>query len=117
MKLTYEQCGDYFIPNLVPDPAPEGELRKYGLMRKSYLENHRKGVYAGLLLSGRLMEHLLTVQEQAEERFDTLTRQMAQAEDVTEQLKATDQMRWVARMNNIRARAEEIVRDEIIYRL
>lgn len=105
------------IPNLLPDPAPEGELRKYGRMRKSYLENHRRGIYAGLVLSGRLTEHLLTIQEQAEERFDTLMRQMAKAEGITEQLKATDQMLWVARMNNIRARAEEVVLDEIIYRL
>lgn len=54
MNLTYEKCGDYLIPNLMPDPEPEGELRKFGLMRKSYLENHRRGIYAGLLLSGEL---------------------------------------------------------------
>ncbi len=103
------------IPNLIPDPEPEGELRKYGLMRKSYLENHRRGVYSGLLLSGELKKHLLMMQEQAEERFDLLVEQMAEKEGVTEQLKAQDQMLWVKRMNNIRARAEEIVREEIIY--
>lgn len=54
MNLTYEKCGDYLIPNLMPDPEPEGELRKFGLMRKSYLENHRRDIYAGLLLSGEL---------------------------------------------------------------
>ena len=115
MNLTYEKCGDYLIPNLIPDPEPEGEVRKFGLMRKSYVENHRRGIYSGLLLSGKLKEHLLMIQEQAEERFDLLIEQMAKQEGVTEQLKAQNQMLWVRRMNNIRARAEEIVREEIIY--
>ena len=115
MNLTYEKCGDYLIPNLIPDPEPERELRKFGLMRKSYLENYRRGIYSGLLLSGKLKEHLLMIQEQAEERFDLLVEQMAKQEGVTEQLKAQDQMLWVRRMNCIRARAEEIVREEIIY--
>ena len=117
MNLTYEKCGDYLIPNLIPDPEPEGEVRKFGLMRKSYVENHRRGIYAGLWLSGKLKEHLLMTQEQAEERFDLLIEQMAKQEGVTEQLKAKDQMLWVRRMNNIRARAEEIVREEIIFNL
>lgn len=115
MNLTYEKCGDYLIPSLIPDPEPEGEVRKFGLMRKSYAENHRRGIYSGLLLSGKLKEHLLMIQEQAEERFDLLIEQMAKQEGVTEQLKAQNQMLWVRRMNNIRARAEEIVREEIIY--
>ena len=115
MNLTYKKCGDYLIPNLIPDPEPEGELRKFGLMRKSYLENHRRGIYSGLLLSGKLKEHLLMIQEQAEERFDLLVEQMEKQEGVTEQLKVQDQMLWVQKMNNIRARAEEIVREEIIY--
>ena len=117
MKLTYEKCGDYLMPNLIPDQEPEGELRKFGLMRKSYLENHRRGIYSGLLLSGELRKHLLMIQEQAEERFDLLVEQMAKQEKVTEQLKEQDQMLWVKRMNSIRARAEEIVREEIIYYL
>lgn len=115
MNLTYEKCGDYLVPNLMPDPEPEGELRKFGLMRKSYLEKHRRGIYSGLLLSGELKTHLLMVQEQAEERFDVLVGQMAKREGVTEQLKAQDQMLWVQRMNNIRARAEEIVLNEVVY--
>ena len=115
MNLTYEKCGDYLIPNLIHDPEPEGELGKFGLMRKSYLENHRRGIYSGLLLSGELKKHLLMIQEQAEERFDLLVEQMAKREGVTEQLKAQNQMLWVQRMNSIRARAEEIVREEIIY--
>ena len=115
MNITYEKCGDYLMPNLIPDLEPEGELRKFGLMRKSYLENHRRDIYSGLLLSGELKKHLLMIQEQAEERFDLLVEQMAKQEGVTERLKEQDQMLWVAKMNNIRARAEEIVREEIIF--
>ena len=98
MNLTYEKCGDYLIPNLIPDPEPEGEVRKFGLMRKSYVENHRRGIYSGLLLSGKLKEHLLMIQEQAEERFDLLIEQMAKQEGVTEQLKAQNQMLWVGKI-------------------
>lgn len=115
MNITYEKCGDYLIPNLIPDPEPEGELRKFGLMRKSYLKNHRRGIYSGLLLSGELKKHLLMIQEQAEEGFDLLVEQMAKREGVTEQLKVQNQMLWVQRMNSIRARADEIVREEIVY--
>lgn len=115
MNITYEKCGDYLIPNLIPDLEPEGELRKFGLMRKSYLENHRRGIYSGLLLSGELKKHLLMIQAQAETRFDLLVEQMAEREGVTEQLKAQEQMLWVRRMNNIRNAAEEIVLKEIVY--
>ncbi len=114
MNITYEKCGDYLMPNFIPNLEPEGELRKFGLMWKSYLENHRRGIYSGLLLSGELKKHLLLIQEQAEERFARLVEQMTKQEGVTEKLKAQDQMLWVQRMNNIRARAEEIVREEII---
>lgn len=117
MKLTYEKCGNYLISNLIPDSEPEGELRKFGLMRKSYLENHRRGIYSGLLLSGGLKEHLLMIQEQAETRFDLLVEQMAKREGVTKRLKAEDQMLWVRRMNSIWARAEEIVVTELVYQL
>lgn len=115
MNITYEKCGDYLIPNLIPNPELEGELRKFGLLRKFYLENYRGGIYSGLLLSGELKKHLLMIQEQAEKRFDLLVEQMAKQEGVTERLKAQDQILWVRRMNNIRTRAEEIVREEIIY--
>lgn len=117
MDITYEKCGDYLIPNLIPDPEPEGELRKFGLMRKFYLENYRRGIYSGLLLSGELNKHLLMIQEQAEKRFELLVEQMAKRERVTEQLMVQDQMLWIRKMNGVRERAEEIVRKEIIYSL
>ena len=79
------------------------------------MENHRRGFYPGLLLSGELKKHLLMIQEQADERFDLLVEQMAKQEGVTEKLKAQNQMLGVRKMNSIRVRAEEIVREEIIY--
>ena len=115
MNLTYEKCGDYLIPNIIPNPEPEGELRKFGLMRKHYLKEYKSGIYQGMVLSGKLKEHLLMVQEQAELQFDALVEQMAKREGVTKQLKEENQMLWAQKMNNIRARAEEIVREEIIY--
>ena len=117
MNLTYEKNGDYLIPMLQMDEQPEGMLTKYGLMRKNYLQEHKKGIYTGLLLKGKLKEHLLTIQEQAEQRMELLTAQMAKAEGVTEELKAADQMKWVGMMNNIRHSAEEIVLKELIYSL
>lgn len=117
MKLIYEKCGDYLVPNLLPNPEPEGELRKFGLMRKYYLKEHRRGIYSGMVLSGKLKEHLIAIQEQAETRFDMLVEQMAEQEGVTERLKSEQQLLWVQRMNGIRERAEELVRQEIIFSL
>ena len=114
MNLTYEKCGDYLIPNIIPNPKPEGELRKLGLMRKHYLKEYKSGIYQGMVLSGKLKEHLLMVQEQAESQFDALVEQMTEREGVTEQLKEENQLLWVQKMNNIRARAEEIVREEML---
>ena len=114
MNITYEKNGDYLIPNLISDPEPEEELRKFGLMRKYYLKEHRSGIYQAMLLSGKLKEHLLMLQEQAETQFDLLYKQMAEREGVTEHLKEENQMLWVQRMNNIRERAEEIVRATLL---
>lgn len=115
MNITYEKNGDYLIPNLISAPEPEGKLRKFGLMRRHYLKEHRSGIYQAMLLSGKLKGHLLMMQEQAETQFDLLVKQMAEQEGVTEHLKEKNQMLWVQRMNNIRERAEEIVRTEILY--
>lgn len=84
-------------------------------MRKSYFENQRRGIYSGLLLSGELNKHLLMIQERAKGRFDLLVNQIAKSEGVTEQIKEQDQILWVKRMNNIRARAEEVVLNDIVY--
>ena len=107
MNITYEKNGDYLIPNLIPNPEPEGELRKFGLMRKHYLKEHRSGIYQTMLLSGKLKGHLLMMQEQAETQFDLLVKQMAEQEGVTEHLKEENQMLWVQRMNNILDKAKK----------
>lgn len=114
MNIMYEKNGDYLIPNIVANLEPEGGLRKFGLMRQSYLKEWHKGIYTGMVLNGTLMKHLLAVQEWSEKAFDQLVEQMARVEGVTEELKAMDQMEWVRRMNNIRMRAEEIGRDDIL---
>ena len=115
MELTYTQNGDYLIPNLTANKEPEEMLTKYGLMRKRFLKEHRRGIYTGMMLAGTLKEHLLTIQNQAEDRMDFLTEQMAKTQGVNEALKASDQMKWVRMQNNIRASAEEIVLSELIY--
>ena len=117
MELTYEKNGDYLIPNLIPDSEPEEPLTKYGLMHRNYLKEHRRGIYSGLLLTGELKAHCLEIQKQAERRLDVLMEQMAKAEGVTEELKASDQMKWVGLMNSIRHSAEETVLTELVYSL
>ena len=112
---TYTQVGDVFIPDLVMDPQPEGEIGVWGWRRKRYLKEHKKGVYNTILLNGTLTRHLIDTNAEAMEMFDSLVKQMANAEGVTEELKRRDQLGWVGRMNSIHNRAEEIVRNELIY--
>ncbi len=112
---TYAQIGDVLIPDLVMDPQPEGEIGVWGWRRKQYLKEHRKGVYNAMLLSGTLTQHLIDINTEALDLMDTLVKQMAKTEGVTEVLKRQDQMEWVQRMNSIRNRAEEIVRNDLIY--
>ena len=117
MELIYEKNGDYLIPNLTPNSEPEEALTKYGLMRRNYLKEHRRGIYSGMLLEGSLKAHCLEIQKQAERRLDVLMEQMAKAEGVDEELKASDQMKWVQMMNNIKHSAEEVVLTELVYSL
>ena len=115
MDISYRQEGEYLLPNLTLDSQPEGEIGVWGWRRKMYLKEHRKGTYNGLLMKGTLTQHLIDTNEAALDMMETLVKQMAAAEGVTEQLKRRDQMAWVGAMNCIRARADEIVRDELIY--
>ena len=110
--MTYTRQGDYLIPDLEAPEAPR--IGKYGTMRHSYLRDHHRGIFDGMLLRGTLTPHLEQIDRQANEMMDRLTAQMAKAQGVTEQLKARDQMAWVGAMNNIRASAEEIVKRELI---
>ncbi len=114
--LRYELVGDYYL--IAGDDEPEEEQKPIGIWGQRhlrYLKNHRKVLYANLLTSGKLDNYLADINKQAEEMFERLTRRMAVAEDITEQLKATDQMVWVGRMNNIRNRATEIINTETIF--
>ena len=115
MELTYTKCGDYWIPDLVLDEDSGRPLGKYGRMRQRFLRDYHSGTYTTMLLTGRLNAHLDEIDQNASDMMERLTAQMAQAEGVTETLKASDQMEWVRRMNSIRNRAEEIVNSEIIY--
>jgi hypothetical protein len=115
MELEYIKTGDYYIPTLMANKEPEEPLTKYGLMRKTFLKEHRRGIYTGMMLEGTLKEHCLTIQQQAEELMDVLIKQMSWEQGVDEKLKALDQMKWVRMMNIILASAEEMVCNEIIY--
>lgn len=112
---TYTQIGDVLIPDLVMDPQPEGEIGVWGWRRKQYLKEHRKGTYNAMLLNGTLTQHLIDINTEALDLMNTLVKQMTKTEGVTEDLKRRDQLGWVGRMNNIRNRAEEIVRNDLIY--
>ena len=115
MDLTYTRNGDYLFPDLCLEEE-NPPIGKYGLLRKSYLKEHKRGWYSSLFLTGKLDEQLAEIDRSCTERVELITNQLAKSEGVTESLKAADQMDWVRRMNSIRARAEEIVLDELVYR-
>ena len=113
---TYTKQGNYLLPNLIlPAEEETGYIGVWGQRRLNYLKHHRKVLYCNLLTSGKLNSHLTDTEEQAQQLFSRLVKQYAEKEDVTEQLKATDQMKWVQKMNNIRSIATEIVLKEAIY--
>lgn len=112
-RLKYELVGDYYYPCLEAPETPK--VGRFGMMYHDYLRIHKRVTYSGLMLSGKLKEHIEDIDRQAEEMFSQLVDRMKQAEGVTEQLKATDQMEWTRRMNSIRNRAEEIVKSEVLF--
>ena len=122
MKSTFEKMGGtytlgtdgIYYPNLVSTDE-EPHYGKYGMMRKTYLKEHRPVLYANLLTSGTLHRHLAEIDQACNERMANIVSDMARQEDVTEALKAANQMEWVRRMNSIRNRAEEIVLTELVY--
>ena len=110
--LSYELVGEYYLPSGEDNLPPLGV---WGRRRLAYLKAHRRDLYADLLLSGKLEEHLSSIDADAAEMASLLTAQLARAEGVTEALKAADPMAWVGRMNSIRNRVTEIVNQELIY--
>ena len=123
MKSTFEKMGGTYIlgadgiyyPNLVSTDE-EPHYGKYGMLRRTYLKEHRPAMYSLYMLEDRLTEHLNTVDDEAQERMYILVRQMMDRQGITEELKVRDQMEWVRAVNGIRNMAEEIVLNELIYR-
>ena len=113
--ISYTLQGDYYLPDLVLPAEEQVEVGIWGHRHLQYIKANRKGFYTTLLTKCELNRHLADVNKQAEDMFFRLVKQMAEREGVTEQLKADNQMEWVARMNNIRSRATEIVNHDIIY--
>lgn len=114
MEIAYVKCGDYYIPDLTL-PGETRPIGKWGRMHREYLKEKHPITYTNLILSGKLWTYLADLNEQAQLRLDTLVFQIKDAEGITETLKANDPLAWVQRMNSIRARAEEILREEMIY--
>jgi len=113
---TYTQVGDYMLPDLLPaEEERETNIGVWGMRHKRYLKQNHKVHYYNLLTSGKLNSYLADIEQQAQDLFLRLVKDLAEKENVTENLKATDQMLWVRKMNNIRNRATEIVNAELIY--
>ena len=115
MGGAYRQEGDYLIPNLLPPEGGDTLLGKHGRLRRTFLKEHHNGIYTAMLMDGSLWDHLHEIDQSCKERLDRIVTQMAGHENVTEDLKASDQMEWVRRMNSIHNRAEEIVLHELVY--
>ena len=113
--ISYTLNGDYYLPDLAPPEEFSLTIGKYGRMRLNYLKNHRRVLYFDLLTSGKLNEHLREIDVAAFDRGETIVRQMAKEQGVSEQLKSENQMLWVGMMNNILSCSNEIVQNELIY--
>ena len=112
---TYTMQGDYRLPNLTLPAEETRSIGVWGQRRLRYLKQHHRVLYYNLLTSGKLHSHLADVEEEAQILFSRLVKEYAEKEGVTEQLKATDQMAWVRRMNNVRSRVIEVISKELIY--
>ena len=113
---TYTQVGDYMLPDLLPaEEEKEANIGVWGMRHKRYLKQNHKVLYYNLLTKGKLNSYLTDIEQQAQDLFLRLVKDLAEKENVTEELKATDMMLWVQKMNNIRNRATEIVNAELIY--
>ena len=113
--LWYELTGDYYLPCLTVPAEEKQSVGVWGQRHKRYLKEYRPALYNALLLSGKLNAYLAGIDQQAQELMDTIIQQMAEAQEITETMKATDQMAWIGKMNNIRVSAMEAVDKELIY--
>ena len=116
IEVTYTKNGDYLIPNLtLTETKDTRPLGKYGRLRRSYLQEHRPGLYSRLVLSEKLFPHLQEIDEAANRRLEQVMPELMILNGVTEELKTRDQMRWVGLMNNLKAQAEEMILNELVY--
>ena len=116
MGGTYTQVGDYYLPDLkLPEEKKQANIGVWGMRHKRFLKENHRVLYANLMTLGKLVAYLDDIEQQATAMFLRLVKELAEKENVTEELKATDQMLWVQKMNNIRNRATEIVNVELIY--
>ena len=114
--LWYELQGDYYLPCLKLPEERTAYIGVWGQRHRRYLKSHRRALYTSLLASGKLNGYLADIDRQAEEMFPRLVKQMAESENINEELKATDTTVWIGKMNNVRNRAAEVVSEEIIYK-
>ena len=115
-EITYHKEGDYLIPDLIMENSNEDyHIGKYGRLRLNYIRNYKRGLYTELMINGTLSKHLAEIENAANKRIGLIIKQLAESENVNEDLKSNNQFAWVQAMNNIKNRAEEIVYNEIIY--
>ena len=115
-KIEYVRVGDYYIPNLtLPKPRRTGNIGKYGRLKLNYIKKHNIPEYTKMLLNNELNSYLLDVEDECKNKIETLIKQIVESENVTEELKANNQLEWVGKMNSIKQSAEEIVLNELIY--
>lgn len=115
-KIEYVRVGDYYIPNLtLPKPRRTGNIGKYGRLKLNYMKKHNIPEYTEMLLNNELNSYLLDFEDECKKKIETLIKQMAESENVTEELKTNNQLEWVGTMNSIKQSAEEIVLNELIY--
>ena len=112
-ELTYHPNGDYLVPDLTV--AAASPLGKYGRMRRTYLKQHRTILFNSLISTGKLHTHLLEIEEVAKNRLEQIMPALMKTYNVTEAMKASDPMRWVGTMNNLKAQAEEVILTELVY--
>ena len=114
--IEYTKVGDFYLPNIaLPKPRRIGNIGKYGRLRLQYLEEHHKAECMLMRINNELTSHLLDIEDECRTRVKSLVEQMAKKENVTEELKANNQLEWVQKMNSIKSRAEEIILNEVIY--
>ena len=114
MEITYTKHGDYYYPDLELPPQPTSDIGRFGRMRKKHLKVHQPDTFALMLMENTLTQHLIDIDREANDQIDLIISQLAQAEGVTEDLKAHDQLGWIQAMNSCRSRAEEQVIREIV---